>query len=184
MQTRVLVAVLFLCAPAAHAQVVTEMTAEATAKAIAFGYENANGGRGFAAYRLKDVSVSTPFLRIALRAADAKSKFLALDAAAITKETAAPMAVLEVKGFHESFGTISFKHMVVLVGEEIVQPTAIHETTQEWTNGLGAHVATTTGVIASFPISVLAPGNRVRVVFDNGRFGDRVLTADFLSTIQ
>ncbi len=167
--------------PTAHATVVSELTDAAIDDAIAFGVALAASTDETKAflreYSLGDTQVITPWLRVAMAARDAKSKYLPFDRAQVTKDMRALTFALTAPGVppHREIGfpAINVKHAVVAGGAgadaTITQPQSISSTTQEWKNGFGNVVASTQGVVAIFPLALLKEGNEVRVIPEGGK---------------
>jgi hypothetical protein len=165
------------------------------AEAIRAGTENPDTPGG---YELGvNVVLTTPFSRVAKAAANAKRKYRPFTPSDVTKEMVEPVVVVTAEGYAPSADIVNnFEHIVVAKGSaenaEAIQPLNITTTTQEHKNRFGMTLATTKGVVASFPLSVLTEGYEFRVIYNlnfaGTKVGDRPkvipLTSETLAKIR
>jgi hypothetical protein len=167
---------LVLAGPALFgADVVMEMTPEAVSDAISAGLE-----RPPKPYPLNSPKVwmllETPFLRVAMAAAKAQSQNMAIDGSLITPDMTAP--VLKVLAGPELLGVepIGIKSILAQADDSTpVAPTSVTKT-MDIARSARKKKIELKGVNAVFPISVLKPGVRFRLVMEKGP--EHVITPD------
>jgi hypothetical protein len=160
-----------LAGVAAEAQVVSEMTPAAIKGAIA---DAKNDGcytlrRGYACF-------TTPYSRVARAAQAAKKKYEPFTEASVTPEMIAPVVeVLAwpqpsfIMGRGRNGPPIDVNAIVVMPAKSkdasaAILPTEKVDLDSRYQNMLGASFEAK-GLVARFPLSVLIPGNEVRVVY-------------------
>lgn len=164
---------------AASAQVVTDMTPERVREAVAYG----STGKA-ALYRIGGGLTSpltalytTPFLRVALAAGEAKAQYRPFDEAAVSAELLLP-GVVEVyapaRPPEARYGSpaVSVKAVVVMPSGGKDAALAIHPTRtvpgiERYANLLGA-TQDAIGLTAHFPLRALSEGNELRVIYSDG----------------
>lgn len=161
------------------AQVITEITPVAVAEAIKEGtaaknirFYPARGG-AFDIGANISVAYSTPYIRVAFAANEAKRRYKPFTAADVTDE----MKASELRVYAPAWAgsdkrtIVSPEAIVVLQGGEngsVVQPTSTQEMTEEFQNLFGAK-ADGHSMVAAFPLSALKDGNVIRVVWNIGK---------------
>lgn len=171
---------LVLAAPL-RAQVVTEMTPERIAEAIALGsqskkleYPRVKGGPAWCA-------LVTPFGRVARAAFEAKRAYKTFAPANITPEMLAPNVDVVcpsqcvVVACTHRLGVASVRAIVITgkSGASPEQPISSEPMPEVYRNAFGS-ADEASGLLATFPVSALKPGRELRVVFDrkvSGLFG-------------
>lgn len=155
----------------ADAQVVTDMTPDRIRQALA-------DGKGAGCYAFKDYACfTTPYSRVVQAARAAARQYQRFTEADVTREMVAPF--LEVIAFPQlTFVTgsgrvgrpIDVQAVVVIPKNSkdrsaAIQPTDRFDLDSRYQNLLGASFDAK-GLVARFPLSVLAEGNEVRIVYD------------------
>jgi hypothetical protein len=176
---RFLVAVniaLLIIAPSLCAQVATEMTPERVAEAIAFGSQAKKmdptilkSGKGPAVCVL-----STPFMRVAQAAFDAKHAYKTFAEADVTPEMLVPTidvvcpSVCVVEACTRAYGVGTVQAIVITDkgGASPRQPMASAPMPSVYRNVFGAVTAEASGLLATFPAAAFQPGRELHVVFD------------------
>lgn len=171
---------LALLPAASRAQIVTEMTPERILEAIAFGtsqkeapfYEIRERGFMGSLYKPTLGSFTTPFLRVALAAYEAKKQYKTFAPTDVTKEMVA--LELHVYGRSQVMGA-----RVANVQAIVITPKGRHEpadairafsTTEvpiQYRNLMGM-TAEGKSLMAVFPLDVLRETNEVHIIFDSG----------------
>jgi hypothetical protein len=173
------VAVALLAGPAgaqAGGGVVTEMTPELVREAIAYGAKEKKlrpyylGGQGGMMDARRTVATfTTPFLRVALAASEAKAAYKEFAEGDATPEMLAPE--LQIAAGAMSIGRVIYGvKTVVIVGPDgkVTQPDRSEERIEEFSNAYGAKDSAR-GVTAYFPLSAIREDAEVRVVMDLGK---------------
>lgn len=167
--------------------VVTDMTPELIREAIAYGAKEKkiqpyklSGKRGSHGCfgvdngqnmsRPTIASYTTPFMRVALAAAEAKSTYKEFTAADVTPEMLAPEVVMVAPSWAKCREGIKGVKAVVIVlpGGQVVHPERQLELTEKYSNAYGA-TDSGQGILAFFPFSAIQEGAEVRVVMDDGQ---------------
>jgi hypothetical protein len=167
------VLMLLLAAAPLRAQVVTEMTPERIAEAIAFGsqakkleYPRVRGGRA-------ECALVTPFMRVARAAFDAKRTYKTFALADATPDMLAPNVDVVcpsqcvVEACSRSFGVATVQ-AVVITGKGSVspqQPISSKPMPEVYQSAFGA-TDQASGLLATFPAAALQSGRELHVVFD------------------
>jgi hypothetical protein len=153
--------------PVAVAEAIKEGT---TAKSVRF--YTARGGP-FEIGANIGVAYSTPYVRVAFAANEAKRRYKRFTEADVTDELKAPELRVYAPAWAGSDRRtiVSPEAIVVLQGGDkgsIIQPTSTQEITEEFQNLFGAK---TDGhsMVATFPLSMLKDGNTIRVVWNIGK---------------
>jgi hypothetical protein len=164
----------------ARAQILTEMTPERIAEAIAFGtaqkerpvYEIRQRGLMGSMYKPTLGYFSTPFLRVAQGAYSAKKNYQPFTAADVTPDMVAPE--VRVYGMAQARGAlVSNVQTVVLTPkgargpEAAIRPASITEIPVEFKNAMGMQ-AQGKSLMAAFPIDAFRDGYEVHLVYDAG----------------
>ena len=168
-----------LAAPAS-AQIVTQMTPEAISEAIAFGtsqkeapyYEIRKQGFVGSVYKPMLGSFTTPFLRVALAAYEAKKQYKAFSESDVSREMVAPE--VHVYGMSQADGArVANVQAIVFTPNgrhdpaSAIRPTSTSEVPVQYRNLLGM-TAEGKNLMAVFPLEVLRDGNEVHIIFDAG----------------
>lgn len=119
---------------------------------------------------------TTPFLRVAIAASEAKEKLMVFGPSDVTEEMLAPVLIVTVYPFIYDFSThYSAKHVVIKKQKssdpaDAIQPITIkpYEVTA---NTAGGGRVTENGVVATFPLDALRAGNEFAFLYD---FSDRM----------
>jgi hypothetical protein len=167
------VLILLVAATPLRAQVVTEMTPERVAEAIAFGsqakrmeYPRVKGGRA-------ECALVTPFLRVARAAFDAKRTYKTFAPADATPDMlAANVDVVcpsqcVVEACNRSFGVATVQAVVITEkgGASPQQPISSQPMPEIYQNAFGV-TDQASGLLATFPAAALQPERELHVVFD------------------
>lgn len=173
------VALLLIAAPALAQVVVSEMTPPLVLEAIAAGEQ----GKVADGYIVKTnrmlggethlATFSTPFMRVASAAREAKRQYRKFTAADVTPEMIAPE--LHVYAWPQAIGPASANVRAVVMtprkgseqekADRVVQPARFEPLPMQFKNLLGATFEGE-GKMAVFPLSALSEDNEVHVVFD------------------
>jgi hypothetical protein len=181
-----------------HGQVVTEMTPQLIAEAIKAGEKGdiADGvvkkSSGWSWGSIHIATFSTPYMRVAMAARQAKKAYKKFAPADVTPEMIAPelhvYAWPQVNGANQPHrdpvggnaiydkapaGAVNVRTIVITPrkgSQEQKMTAAIHPTRFEempilWQNLFGAEIGTL-GMLATFPLSALSEQNEVHVVYD------------------
>ncbi len=123
-------------------------------------------------------SFTTPFLRVAIAASEAKEKLMVFSPSDVTEEMLAPVLIVTVYPFMYDFSIhYSAKHVLIKKQKsnepaDAKQPTTIKpfDVTE---NTAGGGIVTEHGLVATFPLDVLRVGNEFAILYD---YGDRLAT--------
>ena len=170
---RAVIGLLCLVSAASSAQVVTEMTPERVAEAIAAGsqakkleYPRLKGGPA-------ECALVTPFSRVAKAAFEAKRAYKTFTPSDATPDMLAPTVDVVcpsrcvAPGCTRSFGIGTVQAVVITDkgGASPQQPIASKPMPDVYQNAFGA-TDEASGLLATFPIEALRPGREIHVVFD------------------
>ena len=170
---RAMIGALCLVSAASAAQVITEMTPERVAEAIAAGtqaktleYPRLKGGPA-------ECVLVTPFSRVAQAAFEAKRAYKTFSLSDATPDMLAPTVDVVcpsrcvTPGCTRSFGIGTVQAVVITDkgGTSPQQPIASKPMPETYQNAFGAKDQAS-GILATFPISALQPGRELHVVFD------------------
>jgi hypothetical protein len=114
---------------------------------------------------------TTPFLRVALAANAAKSKYKTFTSADVSADLLAPEVHIVASSQDAGGGAIANVETIVVLPKgskdpsKAIQPLRTQPLNEEYKNLLG-FTAEGRGMIAVFPLSILREDNEVRVVFD------------------
>jgi hypothetical protein len=167
------VLMLLLAATPLRAQVVTDMTPERVAEAIAVGlqartmdYPRVKGGPA-------ECALATPFMRVARAAFDAKRTYKTFTPADVTPDMLAPtvhvvcpsQCVVEACTSQYGFATVQAVVITAKGGGSPEQPISSEPMPAVYQNVFGATYQAS-GLLATFPVAALQPGRELHVVFD------------------
>jgi hypothetical protein len=174
-----MLAVAVLVAPVARAQIVRDMTPAQVQQAIDFGTKAKN----LSAYGIQEkakfswppviAAYTTPFLRVALAAHEAKKKYKAFSPADVTPDMLTPdIQVYASSKSLEGTAIANVETVVILPHKsedrsQAIHPTRTTEATTEYKNLFG-FTGEGRGIVAVFPIDVWTEANEIHVVFDTG----------------
>ncbi len=157
--------------------VVTELTPELIREAIAYGAKEKKlkayklGGRSITQNRPGAVAYyTTPFLRVALAASEAKTTYKEFTEKDVTPDMIGPEVAIIASAFVPtgSKNVDSVKAVVVFLADgKPLQPDRIEPFTDEYSNAYGKKEEGH-GIRAYFPLSVLRANTEVRVVMESG----------------
>jgi len=155
------------------------MTPVQVQQAIDFGAQ----AKKLSAYRIQEKAkfswppliavYTTPFLRVALAAHEAKKKYKAFSPADVTPDMLTPdIQVYASSQSLEGTAIANVETVVILPHKsedrsQAIHPTRTTEATTEYKNLFG-FTGEGRGIVAAFPIDVWTEGNEVHVVFDRG----------------
>lgn len=180
MRVAILVGLAGLIAGSASAQVVTDMTPEKVREAIAFGtsqkeapyYEIRKPGFIGSVYKPRLGSFTTPFLRVALAAYEAKKQYKVFTEADVSKEMVAPE--VHVYGMSQADGARIANVQTVVVTPKgrhdpasAIRSISTAEVPVQYQNLMGMN-AEGMSLVAVFPLEVFREGHEVHIVFDSG----------------
>ena len=165
------IVLILLAGSADRPQIVTEMTADKISEAIAWGPTQDS----FHAYVSKgnaSCQFTTPYLRVAIAAKEAKKAYKPFAEANVTPEMKAPVVQMichasPVMGNLLTEGVSSVENIVILPrdgGGTPIQPTVSKTISDPLRNKLG-NTYEASGMIAIFPLDVLRAENQVHVIF-------------------
>lgn len=156
---------------AAQAQVITDMTPERIAKAIAEGQT-----KKVKPYDAGDCRFTTPYLRVVLASAAAKANYSPFTSADVTPEMIAPDLEVYIPTDHGSprrgYGLFSPTNVVIMPkgvddAQAAIQPISTTPVVERYQNSFGASVDAQ-AVLARFPISALTDRREIRVRYNDG----------------
>jgi hypothetical protein len=162
------------------AQVVTEMTPERIRDAIAFGtsqkeapdYEIRERGFVGSVYKPRLGSFTTPFLRVALAAYEAKKQYKPFTEVDVTKEMVAPE--LHVYGSSQTVGArVANVQGIIITPKgrhdpaDAIRPSSTTEVPIQYRNLMGM-TAEGKSLLAVFPLDTLREANEVHIIYDSG----------------
>ena len=174
------VASLAVFAAPVAAQVVTEMTPERVREAIAVGtsqkeapyYEIRKGGFGGSLYKPRLGSFTTPFLRVAQAAYEAKKQYRPFTEADVPAEMLAPE--LRVYGMSQAEGARIANVQAIVITPKgqrdpaaAIRPSSTAEVPVQYRNLMGM-TAEGKSLMAVFPLEVLRESNEVHIIYDSG----------------
>jgi hypothetical protein len=169
-----------LVAQSASGQLVTDMTPERIREAIAFGksqkeapyYEIRKAGLIGSVFKPRLGSFTTPFLRVALAAYEAKKQYRVFTEADVSKDMIAPE--VHVYGMSQADGArIANVQTIVLTPRgrhdpaNAIRPASTEEVPVRFRNLMGMNAAGK-NLMAVFPLEVFREGHEVHIVFDSG----------------
>ena len=172
--------VIILTATPASAQVLTNLTPVQIREAIAYGssekkvpyYEIRKGGIFGSDYKPTLGSYTTPYLRVAQAAFQAKKQYRSFTEADVTEDMLAPE--LRVYGYSQAEGPrIANVQAVVITPkkkhepEDAIRPVSTSEIPVEFSNLMGMK-SEGTSLLAVFPLDVLSEDNEVHIIYDSG----------------
>lgn len=168
-----------LCSASIGDQVITDMTPVAVADAIKEGTTAKNvrfyvaRGGAFDIGANIGVAYSTPYVRVAFAANEAKRRYKPFTETDVTVEMKAPELRVYAPAWAASDRRtiVSPEAIVVLQGGDkgsVIQPTSTQDMTEEFQNLFGAK-SDGHSMVAAFPLSVLKDGNVIRVVWNIGK---------------
>jgi hypothetical protein len=168
---------LALGASPATAQVITDMTPQRIKEAIALGESGKAKPYKIGGSTLTPLwgTFSTPYLRVALAAAEAKEKYSSFTEKDATDEIVRPGEVIVYLSAIEPLSgnqPRSAKAIVIMPAgkndrADAVRPEKTEPTPASWSNAMGAKWEAES-LIAYFPLSALQDGAEFRMVFDRG----------------
>ena len=176
----IFVGLVALLAAPASAQIVTEMTPEKIREAIAFGtaqkeapyYEIRKPGFVGSVYKPRLGSFTTPFLRVALAAYEAKKLYKTFTETDVSREMVAPE--VHVYGMSQADGArIANVQAIVITPKgrrdpaSSIRPASTAEVPVQYRNLMGM-TAQGKSLMAVFPLSDFREGNEVHIIFDSG----------------
>lgn len=179
-QTMATAALIVLSIAAIHGQkVVLDMTPQLIAEAIQAGERGRvppgvlSEKSGWSWGSLHIATFSTPFMRVAAAAGQAKKEYKRFAAAEVTAELIAPELHVYAWATTEGVSTSNVSAVVITPKkgsqaekmERAVHPTRFEPIPQQFQNLFGA-TAQGVGRMAVFPLSALSQGNEVHVVYD------------------
>jgi hypothetical protein len=160
------------------------MTPERIRDAIALG----TSAKGLTAYRIQEKArwswppliafYTTPFLRVALAANEAKRRYKSFTEAEVTPEMTAPEIQVYAPSQSVQGAEIANVEAIVVLPHnskdtnQAVHPTRTGEASQEYKNLFGFS-GEGRGMLAVFPLDVWQESNEVHVVFDRAIPGSR-----------
>lgn len=172
-RTTVGLAVACLTATSAFAQstqIVTEMTAERIREAILIGTTR----KEVAAFVSKGVAscdYTTPFLRVAKAANEAKRQYGTFSEADVTADMIEPVMRMhcfhnQVDGNRMGSGVADVQNVLIIPrgGGAPIRPLKSAQTEETFGNVLGAK-GTAMGLDVTFPLAVISPENEVHVIY-------------------
>ena len=182
MRKRVLVAALFLCAPHANAQLVTEMTTERIGEAIAVGMDSSEPRLGIGMLYGQPIegrpgphvcgSFVTPFARVATEARVAKKNYRPFTSDHIVPAMIEPMVTVLATAIEgREIATVRRVKLVIVApifSEDVaaaMRPVSMEAREQTYSNALGAKMVGVSAM-ATFPISAFSSDNEVRIVYE------------------
>ena len=180
MRSAIFVALVAVCAAPVSAQIVTEMTPEKIREAIAFGtsqkeapyYEIRLPGFVGSVYKPRLGSFTTPFLRVALAAFEAKKLYKTFTEADVPRELVAPEVY--VYGMSQADGArIANVQAVVITPKgrhdpaSAIRPVSTADVPVQYRNLMGM-TAAGKNLMAVFSLEAFREGNEVHIVFDSG----------------
>ncbi len=130
--------------------------------------------RKFFGGRIIFATFTTPFLRVAIAAAEAHKKFKPFDASMITDEMLADTLVVHVLpifspdmvGAHRSADHIVIKKTKSTDPTSVIQPLFVEPFSESAANGFGAHIERQ-GLIATFPLTALREGSAFYLIYED-----------------
>jgi hypothetical protein len=131
-------------------------------------------------------SFTTPFLRVAIAASEAKEKLMVFSPSDVTEEMLAPVLIVTVYPFMYDFSIhYSAKHVLIKKQKsnepaDAKQPTTI-KPFDVAENTAGGGMVTEHGLVATFPLDVLRVGNEFAILYD---YGDRLATFKITSEMM
>ncbi len=150
-------------------------------------------GKGIHPYPLKRIGVelasfTTPFLRVAIAAADAKKKLMKFDGSMVTDEMLQDVVIVRVPpimGRDMSSPKEGVAHVVIKKPksknpDDALQPTTEEPFTESASNLMGAKIEMQ-GIIATFPLSALKEGQVFFIVYERGNGGEIAITREMIS---
>jgi hypothetical protein len=163
-----LVAALVLATTPASAAVVSDMTPDRIREAIAYGTREkhvrpVNIGNALLSWG----GITTPFLRVAMAANEAKRTYKPFGEADVTPEMIAPEVHVYVPPHTKDrrAPVISPEAVIVWASGAPVQPARVEDMPAVYQNAFGAtHEGRS--IYAVFPLSVLGAENEVRIVYE------------------
>ncbi len=186
MRTLFFVGLAALFTAPSSAQVVTEMTPERVREAIALGnsqkeapyYEIRKSGSFGSTYKPRLGSFTTPFLRVAQAAYEAKKQYRPFTEADVSKEMLS--AELHVYGMAQAEGArIANVQTIVITPKgqrdpaSANRPVSTAEVPVQYRNLTGM-TAEGKNLMAVFPLGVLREGYEVHIVYDSGVHDGRI----------
>jgi hypothetical protein len=173
-----LMPMLLLAAAAQAGGVVTEMTPERIQEAIAYGAQQKKVDLPLVKAGPARCVLSTPYLRVARAASEAKRKYKTFAAADVDDEMKAPTvhvvcsSVCVVPDCSKSYGFASVQTIVITDkgGAGPTQPLKAEPMPVTYSNAFGAHDEAE-GLLAIFPMAALQPGRELHIVLDKKAHG-------------
>jgi hypothetical protein len=150
-------------------------------------------GKDVRPYPLKRIGVqlasfTTPFLRVAIAATDAKKKLMKFDGSMVTDEMLQDVVIVRVPpimGRDMSSPKEGVAHVVIKKPksknpEDALQPTTEEPFTESASNLMGAKIEKQ-GIIATFPLSALKEGQVFFIIYERGNGGEITITREMIS---
>jgi len=165
--------VVVVLAASADAQIATEMTPERIAEAIAYGAQQKRVELPLLKSGPARCVLSTPFLRVARAASEAKRTYKVFSPADVDDDMKAPTAevacpsVCMVPACTKSAGFANVQAIVITGkgGTAPVQPLKTMAMPETYQNAFGAKTEAE-GMLATFPLEALQPGRELHVILD------------------
>jgi hypothetical protein len=174
----VICVILVIACGAAQAQIVRTMSPDRIQEAISFGANS----KDLRPYRIQEKArwswppliafYTTPFLRVALAANNAKKHYKPFGEADVTPEMLVPEIQVYAPSQAVQGTEIANVETIVLMPSKstdrnlAIQPKTMSSATEEYKNLYG-YSGTGTSKLAAFPVDVWQEGNEVHVVFDH-----------------
>lgn len=171
------IAILVAMQSVIHAQIIRDMTPERIREAIALGTKAKDLGW----YKVQEKArfswppliayYTTPFLRVALAANDAKQHYKTFTASDVTPDMTTPQIVVYAPSQAVEGAEIANVETIVVLPHNAKDPSrAVHpaeqkDASEEYKNLVG-FTGEGRGIVAIFPIDVWQEGSDVHVVFD------------------